>query len=65
MDAITELLRARALADHKARTPIDRLDAEHRRHLVRAINNVLSTELALFPYAQIIDGFPPEMSHGT
>ncbi|KAK0670277.1 hypothetical protein QBC41DRAFT_390009, partial [Cercophora samala] len=58
MDAVTELLRARALADHKARSPIDRLDAEHRSYLVRAINNVLSTQLALFTYAQIIDGLP-------
>ncbi|KAK4666707.1 hypothetical protein QC763_302720 [Podospora pseudopauciseta] len=58
MYAIIELLRARALADHKTRIPIDRLDAEHRRHLVRAINNVLSIELALFTYAQIIDSLP-------
>ncbi|KAK4644199.1 hypothetical protein QC761_302720 [Podospora bellae-mahoneyi] len=63
MDAITELLRARALTDHKARIPIDRLVAEHRTHLVRAISIVLSTELALFTYAlftyaQIIDGLP-------
>ncbi|KAK0742112.1 hypothetical protein B0T21DRAFT_360638 [Apiosordaria backusii] len=58
MDAVLAQLRTKALADHRARVPLDKLDAEHRAVLVRAVNNVLSTELAVFTYAQIIDGLP-------
>ncbi|KAM7204966.1 hypothetical protein V8F33_001207 [Rhypophila sp. PSN 637] len=58
MPAVVEKLRARARADHKARIPITRLDAVHRDVLIRAINNVLATEDAIFTYAQIIDGLP-------
>lgn len=47
-----------------AKTPAGRqlstldLDGEHRQLLVRAITRILSTELAEFTYAQIIDGLP-------
>ncbi|KAK4171154.1 hypothetical protein QBC36DRAFT_340533 [Triangularia setosa] len=58
MDAVLAQLHTKALADHRARIPLDKLDAEHRAVFVRAINNVLSTELAIFTYAQIIDGLP-------
>ncbi|KAK5656054.1 hypothetical protein OQA88_5193 [Cercophora sp. LCS_1] len=58
MPAVVAKLRAKAQADHRARTTMDRLDAEHRAVFVRAINNVLATEEALFTYAQIIDGLP-------
>ena len=58
MPAVVEKLRIKARADHKARIPIDKLDAAHRDVLIRAINNVLATELAIFTYAQIIDGLP-------
>ncbi len=34
------------------------LQLEHYDILLRAIKNVLSTDLAIFIYAQIIDGFP-------
>ncbi|KAH6618317.1 hypothetical protein B0J18DRAFT_371511 [Chaetomium sp. MPI-SDFR-AT-0129] len=34
------------------------LDGEHQRLLVRAINRLLSTELAEFTFAQILDGLP-------
>ncbi|KAK4215375.1 hypothetical protein QBC37DRAFT_281739 [Rhypophila decipiens] len=58
MPAMEEKLRARARADHKARIPINKLDTVHRDVLIRAINNVLATEHAIFTYAQIIDGLP-------
>ncbi|KAK4170839.1 hypothetical protein QBC36DRAFT_341183 [Triangularia setosa] len=58
MDSVLAQLRTKALADHRARVSLDKLDAEHRSVFVRAINNVLSTELAIFTYAQIIDGLP-------
>ncbi|KAK4205127.1 hypothetical protein QBC40DRAFT_163385 [Triangularia verruculosa] len=58
MDSVLAQLRTKALADYRARVSIDKLDAEHRAIFVRAINNVLSTEIAIFTYAQIIDGLP-------
>ena len=56
--AILEKLRIKARADYNARIPVNPLDEEHRRVLIRAINNVLSTEEAILTYAQIIDGLP-------
>lgn len=58
MPAIAEKRRIKALADHRARIPIGKLDDAHRQVLVRAINNVLATDEAILTYAQIIDGLP-------
>ncbi|KAK0732296.1 hypothetical protein B0H67DRAFT_525917 [Lasiosphaeris hirsuta] len=58
MPAVVEKLRVKAQADYRARIPIDKLDAAHRDVFIRAINNVLATENAIFTYAQIIDGLP-------
>jgi len=58
MPAVVEKLRIKAQADYRARIPINKLDAMHRDILIRAINNVLATELAISTYAQIIDGLP-------
>ncbi|KAK3339790.1 hypothetical protein B0T25DRAFT_626566 [Lasiosphaeria hispida] len=58
MPAVVEKLRVKAQADYRARIPIDKLNAAHRDVLIRAINNVLATENAIFTYAQIIDGLP-------
>ncbi|KAK4450289.1 hypothetical protein QBC34DRAFT_297434 [Podospora aff. communis PSN243] len=58
MPAVVEKLRTKARADHRARIPMNKLDAAHREVLIRAINNVLATENAVFTYAQIIDGLP-------
>ncbi|KAK4173204.1 hypothetical protein QBC36DRAFT_360516 [Triangularia setosa] len=60
MDAVLAQLCTKALVDHRARIPLDKLDAEHRAVFVRAINNVFSTKLAIFTYAQIIDGLPTD-----
>ena len=60
VDAIADALHRRARHDQAARITLDKLDAEHRAIFTRAINNVLSTELAVFTYAQIIDGLPTE-----
>lgn len=58
MPAVVEKLRVKAKADYRARISIDKLDAAHREVFIRAINNVLATENAIFTYAQIIDGLP-------
>ena len=58
LPALLEKLRIKARAEHSRRISIDKLDETHRSVLVRAINNVLSTELATFTCAQIIDGLP-------
>lgn len=58
MPAIVEKLRIKARADYNACVPANPLDKEHRSVLIRAINNVLSTEEAILTYAQIIDGLP-------
>ncbi|KAK4464058.1 hypothetical protein QBC42DRAFT_172210 [Cladorrhinum samala] len=58
MPIVVEKLRIKAQADYRARISIDKLDAAHRDVLIRAINNVLATENAIFTYAQIIDGLP-------
>jgi hypothetical protein len=52
--------RLKMLARHAkaSRIPFDNDHSEHYGALFRAISNVLSTELALFTFAQIIDGLP-------
>ena len=40
------------------RLTIEDLDIEHRGTLDRAIKNLLSTDLALTTYAQVLDGLP-------
>jgi hypothetical protein len=45
--------------DYANRVPYEAIKSDwHRCTLLRAIQNVLSTELAVFTYAQIIDGLP-------
>ncbi|KAK4233773.1 hypothetical protein C8A03DRAFT_47754 [Achaetomium macrosporum] len=55
---ITERLQALAREAQASRTPYIRDDSERYGIFCRAISNVLSTELALFTLAQIIDGLP-------
>jgi hypothetical protein len=52
--------RLKVLARHAkaSRIPFDNDGSEHHKAFSRAISNVLSTELALFTFAQIIDGLP-------
>ncbi|KAM0425348.1 hypothetical protein ACHAPT_009404 [Fusarium lateritium] len=55
----TKKLRAAARSAYDHRMPFRNISSEsHRTILDRAIKNVLSTELAQFTYAQIIDGLP-------
>lgn len=55
----TEKLRRVARVAHEQRVPFGHIRSEdHRNALDRAIKNVLSTKLAQFTYAQIIDGLP-------
>ncbi|KAK4222242.1 hypothetical protein QBC38DRAFT_88015 [Podospora fimiseda] len=56
--ALTAKLRQQAHAEYKARVPPTQLDQDHRDALIRAINNILSIEIALTTFAQIIDGLP-------
>lgn len=57
--AHAEKLRRIARNAHDRRVPFDAITSDHhRRVLDKAISNVLSTELAIFTYAQIIDGLP-------
>jgi hypothetical protein len=58
MPAIVGQLRRKARAEYNYRIPIRKLDKVHRDTFVRAIDNVLSTELAIFTYTQIIEGLP-------
>ncbi|KAK3984274.1 hypothetical protein QBC44DRAFT_301646 [Cladorrhinum sp. PSN332] len=58
MPALVEKLRQKAHAEHRVRISAQSLGQEHRDILVRAINNVTSTEIALLTFAQIIDGLP-------
>ncbi|KAI5456877.1 hypothetical protein BGZ63DRAFT_395034 [Mariannaea sp. PMI_226] len=52
-------LRAIGQAAHQNRLPIQSIHSEyHRKVLEQAIRNVLSTDLAKFTYAQILDGLP-------
>jgi len=58
LDVIVAKLQQQAHDEHKARISPSKLNDPHRHALVQAINNVLSTEIALDTYAQIIDGLP-------
>ncbi|KAI8667602.1 hypothetical protein NCS56_00897300 [Fusarium sp. Ph1] len=59
LKAHTEKLRRVARVAHEHRVPFGHIRSErHRNALDRAIKNVLSTELAQFTYAQIMDGLP-------
>ncbi|KAF5592795.1 hypothetical protein FPCIR_5478 [Fusarium pseudocircinatum] len=59
LEALKERLRDIARAAYDSRAPFKSISSErHRQILGRAIRNVLSTELAQFTYAQIIDGLP-------
>ena len=45
--------------DYRERVTLgDRVSLEHYAIFTRALKNVLATELALFTFAQIIDGLP-------
>ena len=55
----TEKMRFIARVAHDQLIPFRNINSEHHRSVLdRAIKNVLSTELAQFTYAQIIDGLP-------
>lgn len=57
--AHTEKMRNATRSAHSCRMPFTDLPpGEHGDTLIRAITNVLATELALFTFAQIIDGLP-------
>ena len=56
--AITARLQVLAREAKASRIPFHDGHSEHRRVLFRAVSNVLSTDLALFTFAQIIDGLP-------
>jgi hypothetical protein len=56
--AITAKLKLLAREAKAARVPLDNDQSLHYKVFSRAITNVLSTELALFTFAQIIDGLP-------
>jgi hypothetical protein len=59
LEAHKEKLRDIARTAYDNRVPFKSITSErHRQILDRAIRNVLSTELAQFTYAQIIDGLP-------
>ena len=55
----TEKMRTAARSAHSHRMPFTDLPpGDHREILIRAVTNVLDRELALFTFAQIIDGLP-------
>lgn len=59
LDAHTERMRREALSAHERRMAFTEFaPGEHRDALLRAITNVLSTEVALFTFAQLVDGLP-------
>ncbi|KAK4202609.1 hypothetical protein QBC40DRAFT_41203 [Triangularia verruculosa] len=60
MDEITDSLKQLARRARAARIPYNDDSSEHHAIFSRAVANVLSTELALFTYAQIIDGLPTD-----
>lgn len=55
---ISGYLLQRSKHDKANRINIDNLDTAHRDIFIQAVNNVLATDLAIFTYAQIIDGLP-------
>ncbi|RSL69030.1 hypothetical protein CEP54_002613 [Fusarium duplospermum] len=59
LKVLTVRLRDLARATHAQRKPFRNISSKHHRDVLgHAIKNVLSTELAQFTYAQIIDGLP-------
>ena len=59
VERIAALQRDAARRDYQERVTMEgRLTLGHNRVFVRALNNVLATELAVFTFAQIIDGLP-------
>ncbi|KAK0739909.1 hypothetical protein B0T21DRAFT_150439 [Apiosordaria backusii] len=62
LKSLTEQMERRARLEYAARIPFPEAlkSANHYKLFIRAMKNVLSTELAQFTYAQIIDGLPIE-----
>jgi hypothetical protein len=58
MIAVTARLKELARESLAARAPYGADDSEHYKLFSRAVHNVLSTDLALFTFAQIVDGLP-------
>ncbi|KAF5024407.1 hypothetical protein F66182_3493 [Fusarium sp. NRRL 66182] len=59
IESCTENLRRAALAAYESRVLFSAISSEHHQGVLgRAIESVLSTDLAQFTYAQIIDGLP-------
>ena len=59
LEAHTEKLRGVARNAYENRVAFDAITSDHHREVLdQAIRNVLSTKLAKFTYAQIIDGLP-------
>lgn len=59
LQAHTKKLRRIARKAYDNRVSFDAITSNHHRKVLdKAIRNVLSTELAIFTYAQIIDGLP-------
>lgn len=59
VDRIAALQRDAARRDYRERVTLEgRVTPGHNRVFVRALNNVLATDLALFTFAQIVDGLP-------
>ena len=59
IERIAAQQRDAARRDYRERITLgDRLSPGHSRIFLRALNNVLATDLALFTFAQIVDGLP-------
>lgn len=59
LEAHTERMRKEARNAYACRmTFTDFIPGEHRDTLLRAITNVLNTEVALFTFAELVDGLP-------
>jgi hypothetical protein len=56
--AVTARLKQLARESLAARAPYRPDNSEHYKLFSRAVHNVLSTDLALFTFAQIVDGLP-------
>ena len=48
----------RSINEPSQKLSIETLTGQHRDILTRAVQNVMSTEIAQITYAQIVDGFP-------
>lgn len=56
--AHTARMRETARSVHSQRIPFDSIEGKHRDILAQTIKNTIATELAIFTYAQIVDGLP-------